>query len=65
MQVRKGSRVTTWDRPRIAFTDSFAARGKNFSITFRGTEVASFTLAHFAGVATTKGLFGDGITADG
>jgi hypothetical protein len=51
------------------FTDSFAAKGRKFSITFKGTDLANFTLAHgddmFAGVATTKGLFGDGTPISG
>ena len=46
------------------FTDSFAAHGRRFSITFNGTDVANSTLGlaeqMFGGVLTTKGLFGDG-----
>jgi hypothetical protein len=46
------------------FTDSFAARGKHFSITFRGTDIANFTRGlddfMYAAVFTTAGLFGDG-----
>jgi hypothetical protein len=46
------------------FTDSFAAHGRQFSITFNGTDVANSTLglaeAMYGGVLTTKGLFGDG-----
>jgi len=49
------------------FTDSFAAKGSKFSITFKGTDVADLTLGPasaimiFAGVNTTKGLFGDSL----
>jgi hypothetical protein len=46
------------------FTDSFAAHGRRFSITFNGTDVANSTLglaeAMYGAVLTTKGLFGDG-----
>src|SRR5262245_46908396 len=46
------------------FTDSFIAHGKSFSITFRHTDVANFSAGLnaniYAGVLTTKGLFGDG-----
>jgi hypothetical protein len=53
------------------FTDSFAAKGSKFSVTFNGTDVADFTLGPaaatliFAGVNTTKGLFGDAAPAPG
>ena len=48
-----------------AFTDSFAAKGRKFSITFTGVDVANSTLANgvkmFAGVDTKQGLFGDAV----
>jgi hypothetical protein len=49
------------------FTDSFAAKGSKFSVTFNGTDIANFTLGNdvlmFGGVNTTKGLFGDAAPA--
>jgi len=51
------------------FTDSFAAKGSKFSITFSGTDVANSTLGNsvliFGGVNTTKGLFGDAAPVPG
>jgi hypothetical protein len=51
------------------FTDSFTARGRKFSITFSGTIVADFLSRDgydmYAAVATVKGLFGNGASADG
>jgi hypothetical protein len=51
------------------FTDSFAAKGSKFSITFSGTDVANSTLGNgvlmFGGVDTTKGLFGDATPVGG
>ena len=45
------------------FTNSFSASGKSFTVTFKGTDMAHFTLNGFteifAGVNTTKGLFAD------
>jgi hypothetical protein len=51
------------------FSDSFTAKGKSFSITFKGTDVAHATtfnaLQIFAGVNTTKGLFADAVPIPG
>jgi hypothetical protein len=50
-----------------SFTDSFAAHGRSFSVTFKHTDLAVSTLGPggaaliFAGVNTTKGLFGDAL----